>query len=62
MPGWGEAVIMYYALAAGLRTVMERYWSGLLLVPPDFVRCQSGLWLGFWVFLGFGDFSFEDLF
>ena len=48
MPGSGNAITMYYALAAGLRTVLERYWPGSMLGSADFVRCRSVLGLGFW--------------
>ena len=48
MPGSGEAITMYYALAAGLRAVIERCWPGSMLGSTDFVRCRSGLGLGFW--------------
>ena len=49
MPGSGEAITMYYALAAGLRAVLERCWPGSMLGSADFVRCRSGLGLGFWI-------------
>ena len=39
---------MYYAFAAGLRAVLGRYWLGSMLGSADFVRCRSGLGLGFW--------------
>ena len=39
---------MYYALAAGLRAVLERCWPGSMLGSEDFVRCRSGLGLDFW--------------
>ena len=48
MPGSGEAITMYYALAAGLRAVLERCWPGSMLGSADFVRCRSGLGPGFW--------------
>ena len=41
---------MFYALAAGLRAVLERCWPGSMLGAADFVRCRSGLGLDFWVF------------
>ena len=47
----GEAITMYmlcYALAAGLRAVLERCWQGSILGSADFVRCRSGLGLEFW--------------
>ena len=43
MPGSGEAITMYYALAAGLHAVRDRCRLGSMLGPPDFVRCRSGL-------------------
>ena len=49
MPGSGEANTMYYALAAGLRAVLEKCWPGSMLGSADFVRCRSGLGLGFWI-------------
>ena len=39
---------MYYALAAGILAVLERGWPGSMRGSADFVRCQSGLGLGFW--------------
>ena len=48
MPGSEEAIVMYYALAAGLCAVLDRRWPGSMLGSADFVRCRSGLWLGFW--------------
>ena len=39
---------MYYALAAWLCAVLERYWPGSMLGSVDFVRCRSGLGPGFW--------------
>ena len=39
---------MYYALAAGLRAVLEGCWPSSMLGSVDFVRCRSGLGLGFW--------------
>ena len=39
---------MHYALAAGLRAVLERCWPDSMLDPADFLRCRSGLELGFW--------------
>ena len=50
MPGSGEAITMHYTLAAGLGVVLERCWPGSMLGPEDFVRCRSGLGLGFWRF------------
>ena len=50
MPGSGEAITMYYVMAAGPRAVLERYLPGSMLVSADFVRCRSGLELGFWRF------------
>ena len=47
MPGSGEAIAMYYALAAGLRAELERCWPGSMLGSTDFVRCRSGLRLSF---------------
>ena len=49
MPGSGQAITMYYALAAGLREALERCWPGSMLGSAGFVRCQSGLGLGFWI-------------
>ena len=48
MPGLEEAMTMYYALAAQLRAVLERYWPDSLLGSPGFLRCRSGLGFGFW--------------
>ena len=48
MPGSGEAITKYYALAAGLRTVLDRSWPVSMLVSGDFVRCRSGFGLDFW--------------
>ena len=47
MPGSGDAITMYYALAAGPRAVLERCWPGSMLGSAGFVRCRSGLVLGF---------------
>ena len=47
MPGSEGTITMYYALAAGLRAVLKRCWLGSMLGPPAFVRCRSGLGLGF---------------
>ena len=48
MPGLGEAIAMYYALVAGLRTALERCWPTSTPDPPGFVRCRSRLGLDFW--------------
>ena len=48
MLGSGEANSMYYALTAGLRAALERCWPGSMLGSADFMRCRSGLGLGFW--------------
>ena len=48
MLGSGEAIIIYYALAAGLRAVLETCWLGSILGSDDFMRYRSGLELGFW--------------
>ena len=42
MPDSGEAVKMYYALAAGLRSALK-----MLAVLNEFVQCRSVLGLGF---------------
>ena len=47
MPGSGEAITMYYSLAAGHRAVLDRCWPGSMLGSADFERCRSGLGLGF---------------
>ena len=44
----GEAITMYYILAAGLHVVLERCWLGSMLGSPEFLRWRSGLGLGFW--------------
>ena len=31
-----------------LRAMLERCWPGSMLGSADFVRCRSGLGLGFW--------------
>ena len=49
MPGSKKSITMYYALAAGLRALLERCWPGSMLGSADFVRCRSGLGLGFWI-------------
>ena len=48
--GLGEEITMHYALAAGLRAVLERGWPGLMLGSADFVRWRPALGLGFWRF------------
>ena len=48
MRGSGEAITMYYALAAGLLAVLERCWLGSILGSANFARYRSGLGLGFW--------------
>ena len=40
---------MCYALAAELRVVLEKHQPAPIPGPPDFVRCQSVLGLGFWM-------------
>ena len=47
----GEAITVYYALAAGDHAVLERCWLGSMLVPLDFAWCRSGLGLVFGFFL-----------
>ena len=37
MPGSGQAITMYYALAARLRVVLERCWPGSMLGSADFI-------------------------
>ena len=49
MPGSEEAITMYYTLAAGLSAVLDRRWPGSMLGSTDFMRCRSGLELGFWI-------------
>ena len=34
----GEAITLYYVLAAGLRAVLERYWLGSMVGPPGLER------------------------
>ena len=46
--GSREAILIYYALAAGLRAVLKICWPGSMLELADFVRCRYGLGLGFW--------------
>ena len=50
MPDTGKAITMNYALAAGLRVVLERGWPDSMLGSADLVRCRSGLELGSWRF------------
>ena len=47
MLGSGVVITMYYVLAAGLLAVLERCLLASMLGLPDFVRCRSGLGLGF---------------
>ena len=48
MLGTGEAIILYYALAAGLRAMLETYWLGSMLGPPGLERrrCRRRLDFG----------------
>ena len=48
MPGSEDAIKIYYALAVGLCAVFNGRWPGSMLGSADFVRCRSGLVLGFW--------------
>ena len=48
-PGSGKAITMNYAVAAGLRVVLERGWPDSMLGSAVFVRCRSGLGLGSWI-------------
>ena len=52
MPGSWEVITMHYALAAGLRAVLERCWPGSMLGSANFVRHRAGPGSG----LAFGDF------
>ena len=45
MPGSGQAITV---LCTGLRAMLERCWPGSMLASADFMRCRSGLGLGFW--------------
>ena len=47
MLGSRVALTMHFVLAAGLRVVLEDCSLGSMLGSPDFVRCRSGLGLGF---------------
>ena len=38
MLGTGEAITLFCVLAAGLRTVFERYWLGSMVGPPGLER------------------------
>ena len=51
MPGSGEAITMYCALAAGLRALLGRCWLGSMISIPQQISCGAFLGSG----LAFGE-------
>ena len=47
MLGTGEAITLYYVLAAGLRAVVERHWLDSMLGKPGFEQRRYRLGLDF---------------